>query len=581
MSGDLGGDAARAPGLALLELIQHKNDERNGRAGHLPHVWVVVSDGCVAEPETWAAVETIGQRRFPNVTFIVVDNLASLAGYTSRRYKFQATTVPRAAASGWATYTCTGHYMEELDEAFTAARGDQRPSLIWTRTLSAFGLPDERKARTHGASITPEDFRHVMRRFDRRPDSDPFAVSDSLARFLAQRRTDLQADVAHLEQHIPGITAAPVFPVHADDAWDVTLACLSDPLDCRLTRFTPRDFFREHVLPRAEALCRNRGETLLYVSPDIGTSTGLERGALIVPYNDDPEARVLDLGADEAGAAHVAEALNSQPHRKVLAIESTFLCYHSRTVAAVNNALRRGLPYRAVRSHADKGLGTDGPTHYADTEVHRMRLGKNQYEYVCATPEELAFGMVRLLAATDGAHFVIYPRQTLRVPEKGKPFQPSRLQDGVYPYRDYGEGAPTLFVVGSGTGLSMGADLCAALAEQEGLSTRLLSGFSISLFHDLPYEKRTEIIPEGSFVVWIDPVETSNPNVAGLLGTLPSRMLHAGVNSLYFPCLASDDPELWKFDGLDTPSLVERTLQLIERAAENAGPVVEDGLIHA
>jgi hypothetical protein len=242
--------------------------------------------------------------------------------------------------------------------------------------------------------------------------------------------------------------------------------------------------------------------------------------------------------------------------------------------------LRRGLPYRAVRSHADKGLGTDGPTHYADTEVHRMRLGKNQYEYVCATPEELSFGMARLLAASDGAHFVIYPRQTLRVPEKSKRFHQSQLQDGVYPYQEYGPNAPQVFVVGSGSGLAMGADLCAALAEREGLSTLLLSGFSIALYHDLPYEKRTAIIPEGALVVWIDPVESSNPNVAGLLNTLPGRMLHAGVERLYFPCLASDDPELWKFDRLDTPSLVERTLQLLEQRVERAAPVVEERYSH-
>jgi transketolase len=579
MSGDLGGDAARAPGLALLDLMQYKIDKRDGRTGHVPHVWVVVSDGCVAEPETWGAIETIGQRRFPNVTFVVVDNLASLAGYTSRRYKFQSTTAPRAAASGWATYQCTGHYMEELDEAFNAARRDEQPSMIWTRTLSAYGLPDERKARTHGASITAEDFRHVMKRFERLPDSDPFAVSDRLSKFLARRRKDIQDDVDFLEKRVPGITAAPTFQTHSPGSWEETVQRLSYHADRQLTSFTPRDFLRDDVLPRAEELCRHRGERLIYVSPDIGTSTGLERGPLIVPYDDDPDARVLDLGADEAGAAHIAEALNSQPHRKVLAVESTFLCYHSRTVAAVNNALRRGLPYRAVRSHADKGLGTDGPTHYADTEVHRMRLGRNQYEYVCATPEELVFGMARLLHASDGAHFVVYPRQKLRVPEKGKHFQQSRFLDGVYPYKEYGKGRPQIYVVGSGTGLSMGADLCTALDEREGVSTILLSGFSISLFHDLPWEKRTEIIPEGSPVVWIDPVETSNPNVAGMLNTLPGRMLHAGVKSLYFPCLAADDPELWKFDELDTQSLVERTLQLIDPGVENSCPIVEGGYI--
>jgi transketolase len=580
MSGDLGGDAARAPGLALLDLMQSNDDKRDGRTGHVPHVWVVLSDGCVAEPETWSAIETIGQRRFPNVTFVVVDNLASLAGYTNRRYKFQSSTVPRAAASGWATYQCTGHYMEELDEAFAAARGDERPSLIWTRTLSAYGLPDERKARTHGASITSADFEHVMKRFERLPGSDPFALSDRLSQFLARRRRDIQADVDYLEQCVPGISAAPTFQAHTPDAWQETVRRLSDSADRQPSSFTPRDFLRDDVLPRAEELCRQRGERLIYVSPDIGTSTGLERGALIVPYHDDPEARVLDLGADESGAAHIAEALNSQPHRKVLAVESTFLCYHSRTVAAVNNALRRGLPYRAVRSHADKGLGTDGPTHYADTEVHRMRLGKGQYEYVCATPEELAFGMARLLDATDGAHFLVYPRQKLRLPEKGKRYAHGRLMDGVYPYEKYGRGRPVVYVVGSGTGLSMGADLCAALADREGITTLLLSGFSISLFHDLTWEQRTEIIPEGSAVVWIDPVETSNPNVAGMLNTSPGRMLHAGVKGLYFPCLAADDPELWKFDELDTPSLVERTLQLIDPRVETSHPPVESGFLH-
>lgn len=571
MSADLGGDAARAPGLALLDLLQHQAAERDGETSYLPHIWVVLSDGCVAEPETWSAIETIGQRRFPNVTFVVVDNLASLAGYTNRRYKFQSSTVPRAAASGWATYTCSGHYMEELDEAFTAARGDELPSLIWARTLSAYGLPDERKARTHGAPITPGDFRSLMERLGKDPESDPFAVSPRLAEFLAQRRQDLRDDVNWLEACLPGIAVAPRFQPGPTNSLDETVRCLSDPADRLLSRFTPRDFLRDQVLPRAEARCRQREETLLYVSPDIGTSTGVERGPLIVPFEDNAEARVLDVGANEAGAAHIAEALNSQPHRGVLAIESTFLCYHSRTAAAVNNALRRGLIYRAVRSHADKGLGTDGPTHYADTEVHRMRLGRDQYEYVCATPEELVFAMARLLDSADGAHFVIYPRQELQVPEKGERFAQGRLLDGVYPYREYGPDRPEIYIVGSGTGLSMGADLCAALAQEAGVSSLLLSGFSISLFHQLSWEQRTAIIPEGSVVVWIDPTETSNPNVAGMLNTLPSRMLHAGVQGLYYACLAPDNPALWQSDGLDTRSLVERTLQLIRPGPRTSG----------
>ena len=46
------------------------------------------------------------------------------------------------------------------------------------------GYRTNERRRTHGASITPEDFRHVMKRFERHPGSDPFAVSDCLASFL-------------------------------------------------------------------------------------------------------------------------------------------------------------------------------------------------------------------------------------------------------------------------------------------------------------------------------------------------------------------------------------------------------------
>ena len=83
----------------------------------------------------------------------------------------------------------------------------------------------------------------------------------------------------------------------------------------------------------------------------------------------------------------------------------------------------------------------------------------------------------------------------------------------------------------------------------------------------------------GAVLDLIDPVETSNPNVAGMLNTLPGRMLHAGVEKLYFPCLAADDPELWKFDGPDTESLVKRTLQLMDPRDEDSCRLVEDGYV--
>jgi hypothetical protein len=59
-----------------------------------------------------------------------------------------------------------------------------------------------------------------MKRFERLPDSDPFAVSDRLSKFLARRRKDIQDDVDFLEKRVPGITAAPTFQTHSPGSWE-------------------------------------------------------------------------------------------------------------------------------------------------------------------------------------------------------------------------------------------------------------------------------------------------------------------------------------------------------------------------
>jgi len=563
MSADLAGDVARAPGFVLCDYLRALIEKRHGLAPYRPHVWVVASDGCVAEPEFWSAVQTIGQRGFRNITLIVVDNLSSLSGATFSRYKFSSTTNARAAASGWKTYAIFGHRLDEVDEALTLTRRDGGPSLVWARTLSAFGLPDERKPRTHGAPISEEDLQSVLRRFRGDPHADPYETSPELEEFCRRRRRDLEKDAELLEGLVPGITRAPSFPIRLRREGEPSASAVllgRDELDWK--SFVPRSYLRDHLLPRAEALCARRGRTLLYISPDIGTSTGCERGKIITPFDPSPDGRVFDVGANEQGAAHVAEAINSDLCGRFVALESTFLCYNSRAWPAVNNALRRGLPYRAVRSHADKGLGTDGPTHAGDREVTAIRVGIDCFDYVCATPRELAFALGRTLDAVSGAHFVIYPRQELAIPETDETFSESKLAQGVYLYRSYGSGAPVLHVVGSGTGLAMGAALCERLLAAHGLPTRLLSGFSISLFDQASWAERTAILPADAKILWIDPVENCNPNVAGMLNTTPDRMIHAGMTSLYWPCLAPDAPALWAFDGLDTAGLVEKALAL-------------------
>lgn len=563
MSADLAGDVARAPGFVLCDYLRALAEKRDGLPPFRPHVWVMASDGCVAEPEFWSAVQMIGQRGFDNITLIVVDNLSSLSGATFSRYKFSSNTNARAAAAGWKTYAIFGHRLDEVDETLTLTRRDGGPSFIWARTLSAFGLPDERKARTHGAPITEGDLEHALHRFRGDPNADPFETGPALEDFCRRRREDLARDAELLEGIVPGVTKSPRFPIQLRGEGEPSAASQllgREELDWK--SFVPRQYLRDHLLPRAEKICRRRGRTLLYVSPDIGTSTGCERGPIITPFEPSSEARVFDVGANEQGAAHVAEAINSNLCGRFVALESTFLCYNSRTWPAVNTALRRGLPYRAVRSHSDKGLGTDGPTHAGDREVTAIRVGIDCTDYVCATPREMAFALGRTLDAVSGAHFVIYPRQELPVPEmEGTPSEPT-LRQGVYVYRCYGSGDPALFVVGSGTGLSMGAALCERLAEEHGLTSQLLSGLSISLFNALPWQERTSILPAGSKVLWIDPVENCNPNVAGMLNTTPDKLVHAGMTSLYWPCLSPDDPALWRFDGLDTEGLVEKALFL-------------------
>ncbi len=563
MSADLAGDVARAPGFALRDYLMGLAERQEGLEPFRPHIWIMASDGCVAEPEFWSAVETIGQRGFANVTLIVVDNLSSLSGGTYSRYKFSSSTTARAAASGWKTYSIFGHRLDEVDETLTLTRRDGGPSLVWARTLSAFGLPDERKPRTHGAPISEEDLQHVLRRFRGDPHADPYAASDELIEFCDRRRDDLAQDARLLEELVPGIAEPPTFPIRLRaEGEPSSFGTLYQEEERGWKRFVPRKYLRDLLLPRAEAICEARGRSLLYISPDIGTSTGCERGAVVTPFDPSPAARVFDIGANEQGAAHIAEAINSDLAGPFLALESTFLCYNSRSWPAVNNALRRGLPYRAVRSHADKGLGTDGPTHAGDREVTAIRVGIDCYDYVCANPRELAFALSRTLDAVSGAHFVIFPRQELAIPEMAGACSEATLEQGVYEYRRYGQGEAALFVVGSGTGLSMGARLCERLAEEHGLGSRLFSGFSISLFHQRSWQERTAILPADSKVLWIDPVENCNPNVAGMLNTTPDRMLHAGMTALYWPCLAPDDPALWRFDGLDPDGLVEKALAL-------------------
>jgi len=128
-TGSLGQGLAAGLGMALAMRL----DGTDGR------VWVMLGDSEMAEGSVWEAMEATAFHDASNVTAILDLNRLGQRGETMHGWHSDVFR-DRAEAFGWNAIQIDGHDVDEIDEAFTNAERDSKPTFIIARTEKGHGV---------------------------------------------------------------------------------------------------------------------------------------------------------------------------------------------------------------------------------------------------------------------------------------------------------------------------------------------------------------------------------------------------------------------------------------------------------
>jgi len=137
-TGSLGQGLALANGLALALRLDANTAGRDAGAG--PQVFCLLGDGEIQEGEVWEAAMLAAHYQLDNVVAIVDLNGMQIDGPTAEVMDV-GDVEAKFAAFGWHVITCDGHDLEELADAFEAARAyTDGPAVIVADTVKGKGV---------------------------------------------------------------------------------------------------------------------------------------------------------------------------------------------------------------------------------------------------------------------------------------------------------------------------------------------------------------------------------------------------------------------------------------------------------
>ncbi|MEO8475687.1 MAG: transketolase [Actinomycetota bacterium] len=128
-SGSLGQGLAVGLGMAFAMRL----DGAPGR------VWVLLGDSEMAEGSVWEAMEAASYHEVGALTAILDLNRLGQRGPTMHEWQADL-FARRAGAFGWSSLEIDGHDVAAIDQAYTAAVADDRPTLIIARTEKGHGV---------------------------------------------------------------------------------------------------------------------------------------------------------------------------------------------------------------------------------------------------------------------------------------------------------------------------------------------------------------------------------------------------------------------------------------------------------
>ncbi|MGV0722303.1 transketolase [Mycolicibacterium elephantis] len=369
-TGPLGQGLANAVGMALAErmLAARCNTADHTVVDH--RTWVLAGDGDLMEGISHEAVSLAGRLRLSKLTVIFDDNDITIDGPATQSCADDVEG--RFAACGWQVLAVEdGNDVRALDEAFTAARDQDRPTFIRVKTTIGYGAPGiEGTPKAHGSPLGADTIATMRNRLDW-PDV-PFHVPLAVGAIAAATAANGAAAYADWSTEHERWQAS-----HPALAADFPLDAVPEPADTDiLTALADEAMTGGKTATRKASGAALNALSATYPglvggSADLAGSTNTAiPGGVVGP--DDYAGRTIHFGVREHAMAAVMNGIAL--HGGLRPFGSTFLVFADYLRPALRLSALMKLPVIYVFTHDSVYVGEDGPTHQPIEQIESLRL---------------------------------------------------------------------------------------------------------------------------------------------------------------------------------------------------------------
>jgi transketolase len=403
-TGPLGQGIANAVGMAMAErhLAARYGDDL---VDH--YTYVIAGDGCLMEGVSHEAASMAGHMKLCRLIVLFDDNSISIDGDTSLAVSDDISG--RFTAYGWQVLTADGHDMDAVSAAITAAKADDRPSLIRCKTVIGFGAPNKQgTSGVHGAPLGADEIAAARKLLDwpHAPFEIPADITaawrDAGARghdawSAWQDRHAASPHQAAFDQAMRGEIDKAVGTAVVD--WKNALAAAPQKL---ATRVASQKAI-EAILPACPALFGG--------SADLTGSNNTRVAAHTVFDHSHYAGTYIHYGVREHG---MAAAMNGIAlHGGLIPYGATFLVFtdYCRPSMRLSALMNQRVIY--VMTHDSIGLGEDGPTHQPVEHLAALRAIPNLMVFRPGDAVETAEAWQTALETTNAPSVLALSRQGL------------------------------------------------------------------------------------------------------------------------------------------------------------------------
>ncbi|MDA0357996.1 MAG: transketolase [Proteobacteria bacterium] len=478
-TGPLGQGIANAVGMAMAErhLAAHYGDDL---VDH--HTYVIAGDGCLMEGVSHEAASMAGHMKLGRLIVLFDDNSISIDGSTNLATSDD--TVGRFAAYGWQVLSCDGHDMDAVSAAISAAKDDNRPSLICCKTIIGLGAPNKQgTSGVHGAPLGDAEI--ALAREHLGWTNPAFEIpADILAAWRAVGANGARAHKAWQDRHAASQHRTAFDAAIKNDfdqpvaaavlAWKEALASNPQKLATRVAS--------QKAIEAIFPVC----PTLFGGSADLTGSNNTRVADHSIFNHGNYGGTYIHYGVREHG---MAAAMNGIAlHGGAIPYGGTFMVFTDYCRPSIRLSALMGQRVIYVMTHDSIGLGEDGPTHQPVEHLAALRAIPNLLTFRPGDAVETAEAWQTALEAKTTPSILALSRQGLGQFRSGDMRENKTAKGGYVAADCNGTRQITLMASGSEVGIIIAAQKMLA---DSGIQAAVVSMPCLDLFamQDAGYRK--------------------------------------------------------------------------------------------